>query len=82
VSAAAELRLLQDAQVLLLQDPTLPVGGPVADLLRVAAGDLWAYGPLCCPDGCVACDGVLWAPYVRAALAVARAVTAAPGPSH
>ena len=45
----------------------------VADALDTAGADLWAHGPLCCPDGCSECDDDLWAPHVRRALAIARA---------
>ncbi|NUS57063.1 MAG: hypothetical protein HOV66_19735 [Streptomycetaceae bacterium] len=43
----------------------------VANWLRTAAMDLWAHGPLCCADGCEACDDELWMPHVRCALALA-----------
>lgn len=45
----------------------------VADWLDTAGADLFAHGPLCCDDGCMECDDVLWMPHVRRAIAVARA---------
>lgn len=44
----------------------------VANWLDTAGADLWAYGPLCCDDGCMECDDDLWRPHVRRAFAVAR----------
>ena len=47
----------------------------VADMLRQAAMDVWAHGPLCeCGTGCDACDDNLWEPHARAALALADVV--------
>lgn len=50
-------------------------GLAVADMLRQAAMDVWAHGPLCkCGTGCDACDDNLWEPNARAALALADVV--------
>lgn len=53
----------------------------LADWFEAAAGDLWAYGPLCgCGSGCAACDDSIWQPHVRSALALAALILPAPSP--
>lgn len=72
--AAEALRAVAEGQRVMFA-PDL--AGLIGHLIQQAAIDMWAHGlPEGCDgcSGCHECDDLLYAPYIRKALAVARAI--------
>lgn len=80
MSSQHEATAIRSALVAMRDDHD-PRWQEVAKLMLTAGVDLWAHGPLHCPDGCHECDDVLWMQYVRRAADIADAYLTSPVPS-